>query len=156
MIKWTTHSHKFSCLGSDHMQADWDQKWIKKFHKKVIAKLVSGWFKAGNPYWRGRLGTVHLIVLTSLDNLIYILKILFTFAKKTSYLNEEVNCTDPSLAVSIPCLKVSLRVRFWSTTRFQIKTLLKRNCRLSIPSWRSFKIREKYINVEYSLYWLIT
>jgi hypothetical protein len=35
--------------------------------------------------------TVDLLVPTSL------------FFYKTSYLNEEVNCTDPSLSVSIPC-----------------------------------------------------
>jgi hypothetical protein len=31
------------------------------------------------------------------------LKILFSFFTKTSYLNEEVNCTEPSPSVSIPC-----------------------------------------------------
>jgi hypothetical protein len=31
-----------------------------------------------------------------------ILKIIFTFYK-TSYLNEEVNCTEPSPSVSVPC-----------------------------------------------------
>ncbi len=35
-----------------------------------------------NPYWRGRLSTVDLLVLTSLDQLIFILKILFTFITK--------------------------------------------------------------------------
>jgi hypothetical protein len=30
------------------------------------------------------------------------LKILFTFLTKTSFLNEEVNCTEPSPSVSIP------------------------------------------------------
>jgi hypothetical protein len=43
---------------------------------------------------RGRVRTVDLLVLTSLDQLIYIIKILFTFFK-TSYLGEEVNCTEP-------------------------------------------------------------
>ncbi len=39
---------------------------------------------------------VDLIELTSLLQLIFILTILFNFFSKLSYLNEEVNCTDPS------------------------------------------------------------
>jgi hypothetical protein len=37
-----------------------------------------------------------LLVQTSLDQLILNLKTLFTFFYKSSYLNEEVNCTEPS------------------------------------------------------------
>jgi hypothetical protein len=44
----------------------------------------------------GRLSTVDLLVLTSLDQLLFILKIVFTFFYKTSYLNEEVNGIEPS------------------------------------------------------------
>jgi len=57
----------------------------------------------GNPYGRGRLSTVDLLVLTSLDKLLFILKYYFPFYK-TSYLNEEVNCTEPSPSVSVPLL----------------------------------------------------
>ena len=32
-----------------------------------------------NPYWRGRLSTVDLLVLTNLKQLLFLLKILFTF-----------------------------------------------------------------------------
>ncbi len=52
----------------------------------------------GKPYLRGRLSTVDLLVLTCLDQLLFILKILFN---KTSYLYEEVNRTEPSPSVSI-------------------------------------------------------
>jgi hypothetical protein len=51
---------------------------------------------------KGRVSTVHLLVLTSLDQLIFILKILLAYFTKTSYLNEEVNCIEPSPLVSIP------------------------------------------------------
>ncbi len=51
-------------------------------------------------YWRGRLPTVNLLVLTSLNQLLFIIKILFTF-HKTSYLNEEVNFTEPSPSANI-------------------------------------------------------
>jgi hypothetical protein len=47
--------------------------------------------------------TVDLLVLTSLDQLIFKLIILISFLFKASYLNEEVNCTEPSPYVSIPC-----------------------------------------------------
>ncbi len=40
---------------------------------------------------KGRLSTVDLLVLNSLDKLLIILKKLFTF--KTSYPHEEVSCT---------------------------------------------------------------
>jgi hypothetical protein len=49
-----------------------------------------------NPYRRGRLSTVDLLVPTSLDHMLLILRTLFTFYK-TSYLNEEVKCTEHSL-----------------------------------------------------------
>ncbi len=55
-----------------------------------------------NPYWSGRISRVDLLVLTNLDQLIFILNILFTFFHKTSYLNEKSKCTEPSLPVSVP------------------------------------------------------
>jgi hypothetical protein len=42
---------------------------------------------------------VDLFVLTSLDELLLILKQYFFY--KTTYLNEEVNCTETSLSVSV-------------------------------------------------------
>jgi hypothetical protein len=45
---------------------------------------------------------VDLHVLSSLDQLHFILKISLTF-DKTSYLNEEVNSTKPSHSISIHC-----------------------------------------------------
>jgi hypothetical protein len=39
---------------------------------------------------------VDFLVPTSLDQLLCILKILFTFLNKTRKLNVEVNCTGPS------------------------------------------------------------
>jgi hypothetical protein len=39
-------------------------------------------FRAGNPCSMGRLGTVHLVVLTSSDLLSFILKILLTIVTK--------------------------------------------------------------------------
>jgi hypothetical protein len=47
------------------------------------------------------LSTVDLLVPTSLDQLLLKLK---TSSHKTSYPNQEVNCTETSRAVSIPCV----------------------------------------------------
>ncbi len=58
-----------------------------------VAYLPLTW--AGTSCWRGRLNTVDLLVLTSLEHLLLIVKILLSFYK-TSYHNEEVNCTEPS------------------------------------------------------------
>ncbi len=46
--------------------------------------------------------TVDLLVLNSLDQFHFIEKIIYLFCKM-SYLNEEVNCTEPSPSVSVPC-----------------------------------------------------
>jgi len=49
----------------------------------LINKQISPSFiKPGKPYWTGRLSTVHLLLLISLAQHIYILKILFTFCYK--------------------------------------------------------------------------
>jgi hypothetical protein len=55
------------------------------------------WLHPGNPYWRGGLSTVDLLVLTSLDQL----KRLFTLYK-TRFFNEELNHTEPSPSASVP------------------------------------------------------
>ena len=41
------------------------------------------------------------------DQLLLILKICFSCVTKTSYLNEEVKCTEPSLSVSVSCWNLS-------------------------------------------------
>jgi hypothetical protein len=42
-------------------------------------------------------------VLTSLDQMLFLSKIFFSFFYKTSKLIDEVNCTEPSAFVSVPC-----------------------------------------------------
>jgi hypothetical protein len=46
-----------------------------------------------NTYWKGKLSTDDLLVLISLDQLLFILTILFTFFYKTSNINKEVSGT---------------------------------------------------------------
>jgi hypothetical protein len=47
---------------------------------------------------------VDLFVVTSLDQLLFVLKMLFALIYRTSYLHEEANCTEPSPPVGAPCL----------------------------------------------------
>jgi hypothetical protein len=55
------------------------------------------------------ISTCDLLVLTSLDHLLFTLQLLFTLFQKTSYLNVEVNCTEPSPSVRVPWINVNLR-----------------------------------------------
>ncbi len=49
---------------------------------------------------KGRLSTVNLLIVTNLDQ--HFLIIIFFLFYKISYLNEEVNCTEPSPSVRVP------------------------------------------------------
>jgi hypothetical protein len=44
---------------------------------------------------------VDLLVLTSSDQMFFLLKLCFSFFYKTTYLSEEANCTEPSSSVSV-------------------------------------------------------
>jgi hypothetical protein len=63
--------------------------------------------KPVNPYWKGRIGTVDLLILTCSDQLLHLLKIHSFFFYKTSYINEEVNCTQPSPSVRVSAASVT-------------------------------------------------
>jgi len=56
---------------------------------------------AGKSYLRGRLSTVYLLILTSLDQLFFIEKNIYVLYK-TSYFNDEVKCTEPSPQLVFP------------------------------------------------------
>jgi len=84
---------------------------------------------AGNPYWRGRLGTIDLLVLTSLHQLIFIMKILFTLNTKRAILIRRSTVLSLSLQLvfpvtglqRIPIFKVTLILFFNESSR--LKTL---------------------------------
>ncbi len=50
----------------------------------------------GNSYLGGRLSTIYLLVLTSLEQLL----LMSTFFYKTSYLNVVASCTEPTPSVN--------------------------------------------------------
>jgi hypothetical protein len=50
---------------------------------------------------------VDVLVLTSLNQLVFALKKNVYLCYRASYLIEEVNCTQPSPSVSVPCLDFS-------------------------------------------------
>jgi hypothetical protein len=55
---------------------------------------------------KGSISTVDLLLLISCGQLLFIVKLYFSLFK-TKYLNEEVNCTQPSPSVRVPCTKLS-------------------------------------------------
>ncbi len=65
-------SHRFHVVG-------------KKFAVNLKIQIISVDTQAGNPNWRERLSTVDLLALTSLDQLVFISKVLITFVTKTSH-----------------------------------------------------------------------
>jgi hypothetical protein len=68
--------------------------------------------KQGTLTEMGRVSIVDLLVLTSLDKLLLILKTLFTFLQnKLSY--EEINHTEPSPSFSVHWLKWVQQTLFW-------------------------------------------
>jgi hypothetical protein len=95
------------------MFPDWMLKLLKELAKfigktgtsfapKISRPYLSRPPRAGNPNWRRRVSTVDLLVLTSLDQLLFWK--YFSPYYKTSYLNEEVDCTEPSPSLSVPRL----------------------------------------------------
>ncbi len=87
----------------------------KKFHKikpwifylLFIVKPSSAepeqFLKAGKPNRSGRLSTVNLLVITSLDQLIFILQILFAFVTKHAAIMRRSTELNLPLSVSVPC-----------------------------------------------------
>ncbi len=64
--------------------------------RSTVLSLPHSYYSlARNSYWRGRIITVDLLVLISLVQLLFIESIIDVFYK-TIYLNEVVNCIEPS------------------------------------------------------------
>ncbi len=70
--------------------------WLYCFY--FLLNMVAQWqnTRPGKSYWGGRLSTDDLLVLTSLDQLVFILKILFSFFTK------QATCMRRSTALSLP------------------------------------------------------
>ncbi len=71
-----------------------------------MPKFLSKIKNAGNTCLRGWVSTIDLLVIPCLLELLLNIANIFY---KTSYLNQEVNCTEPSPSVRGPCKKVILR-----------------------------------------------
>jgi len=82
------------------------ERWGKKFYRTGLrVRMRSMWAhwsraKPGNPFWRGRINTIDLLVLSMLCKLLFTRN--FFLCYKTSYLNMEVNCTEPFPLVRVP------------------------------------------------------
>jgi hypothetical protein len=73
--------------------------------------------------------TVDLLVLSSLDQLLLILKTFLLFSK-TSFINEEVKCTELSLSVSVP---YHLNLRLLGHTKCPHCCTFRGQCYKTIP-----------------------
>ncbi len=79
--------------------------------------------KAGRAYRRGRLSTIDLLVLTCLVQLLWIMQTYLLLYKTSCYLNEEVNRTEPSPSVSVPCPREQVGVQGYGRVRNFYKVL---------------------------------
>jgi hypothetical protein len=123
----------------------------------ILLWMVRPW----NHYWSGRLSTVDLLVLTSLVYLI-ISYFIINLCYNTSYPNEEVNCTEPFLSVSVPwlglninCLTCLLKRIGWesisNTMAFYINGLhhfCLSNCNIKPEQKKSFSNKTKWSEIE--------
>jgi len=75
---------------------------VISFNSSVVFVLLVAITLNREPLLRGRISTLDLLVLTCLDQLLLIMKILFFSFYKTNYLNEEVNCTYLPPSVRVP------------------------------------------------------
>ncbi len=106
----------------------------------------------GKPCRRGRVITVDLLVLSSVDQLLLKMQILTTFYN-TSYLNVEVNRTEPSLSVSVPWF--TFRARSETTIRLDDLTSQEgfQATRLNWKgSWAGMVEIEDRVNIEIEIY----
>ncbi len=72
---------------------------------------ICSWGKSGQGILTGRISTINLLVLTSSNYLLLIVKMHIFLFLQTSYLNKEVNCTEPSSPlVSCPWSGIQLIV----------------------------------------------
>jgi hypothetical protein len=115
MLAWNKHSSLFR---------------IRSYCKigKIVYPCQVFWssliFWAGNPYWRGGLSTVDLLVLTSSEKLLFILNLYFFLFYETSYLNKEVNRTEPCPSVRVPWC--------WGWNFFSMPLILQTNKQLCV------------------------
>ncbi len=98
-------------------------KWssLQKSVSDIVPKEFYATNPTRNPCWRGWSSTIELLVLTSLDQPLWLLKTLLLY--ETVYPNEEVNRTESSPSVCVP---------WWHS---QQEFLLK----LSLSSWHLFE-----------------
>jgi len=90
-------------------------EWSGIYENTSKCKIKVRYSLAGKPKWRGRLSTVDLLVITSLDQLLFKLKILPTFFTKQSILIRR------STVLSLPPLLASLVLGF-SVRLYSVKT----------------------------------
>jgi hypothetical protein len=95
---------------------------------------------AGKPYWRGRLSTLYLLVLTSLYRLLLMMQTLFTFLQnKLHWLGGQPYRRFPS--VSVPCIgHWNLLVVIVPSTKFDWSRRVR-----GVPGKKEFKVKKTFL-----------
>jgi hypothetical protein len=97
-----------------------------RMRTRTRALLVHHKFLAGKSYWTGRISTVDLLVLSSLNFLFILNAYYLRFSQnELPYLNEEVNCTEPSTSVGVPCSNIRREISLKKNGSNVIKNLTK-------------------------------
>jgi hypothetical protein len=95
---------------------------MRQFFVSVVMLIVS----VVAPIWDQRIlqiSMVDLHFITSIDQLLFKLKLYFPFFYKTTYLNEEVTCTEPFLQLAFPVRTYRSRLfpEEWPLKRISMK-----------------------------------
>ncbi len=69
-------------------------------------KGLNSWLYPRNPYWRGRLGTIDLLEIICLDQLLFILQAWFTFLQKQAILMRRSTVLTIPLQLVLPAVEV--------------------------------------------------
>jgi len=81
----------------------------------ILTMYLTKWELPGNPYRRGTLSTVDLLVLTILDQLFFIKTILFTIVKKQATLMRRSTVLSRPIHLVIPAIINKVALLPWQT-----------------------------------------
>ncbi len=100
--------------------------------------------RPGKPYWRGRLSTVDLLVLTGLDQLLLIVKILFTFFTNQATLMRRSTVLSFSLRLVFPASPLT-RLSVGTLPQISVENLCLARPSQPICLWERFLLKYKCV-----------
>ncbi len=85
----------------------------------IINEYILACYSPWNPYWKGRLSTIDLLVLTSFDQLLVLLKILFTYlTKQLTLMRRSTVLLSLPLQLEFPALSYNETAQFLTRLMF--------------------------------------